>query len=100
MIQRIFDNFLFVLKKSIQFDGRADRSEYWWFFAAAAAISTVFYVVDAAIGIPFFGTVFLLAMLIPSLSVTIRRLHDSDRSGWWLLICLVPILGVFAVLAM
>ena len=69
-------------RKYVDFSGRAGRPEYWWFFLfyAIVYIATLF--------IPFVGFIVWLALLLPSLAVTARRLHDIDRSGWW---CLLPI---------
>ena len=79
--------------------GRASRSEYWWWilfvsltWIAATFIDTSFFDVDAEE----FGPVHslaMLALLCPNVTVAVRRLHDCARSGWWLLIALVPILG-------
>ncbi|MCB9904161.1 MAG: DUF805 domain-containing protein [Planctomycetes bacterium] len=94
--------YLEVLKKYAVFTGRARRKEYWmfvlfnWLISLALTFvdSLVFgYAWDGSQGIAILNTVYSLAVLIPSLAVGIRRLHDTDRSGWWLLINLIPILG-------
>ena len=64
------------------------------------AIALMLQMFDLMIGIPVLSIVFMLAVFLPGVAVSIRRLHDSDRSGWWLLIGFVPVLGVFAVLAL
>lgn len=93
------------LSKYATFQGRAPRSEYWWFFLfnyiAMLAISLLFGLVGYLInGMPGFSISWLigsaftwLALLLPNLSVLIRRLHDTNRSGWWFFICLVPCIG-------
>ena len=68
-------------RKYATFSGRAGRREYWWFFLFYAIVNLV------ASFIPVVGFVIWLAVLLPSLAVTARRLHDTDRSGWW---CLLP----------
>lgn len=80
--------------KYADFNGTATRSEFWWF--------TLFCWV-ASMLINFFGgsiasTVFSLATLLPSIAVGARRLHDTDRSGWWLLISLVPFIGAIVLI--
>jgi uncharacterized membrane protein YhaH (DUF805 family) len=54
--------------------------------------------IDAATGLGFLAIIYTLAVLIPALSVSVRRLHDTSRSGWWLLIGLVPLIGAIVVL--
>jgi uncharacterized membrane protein YhaH (DUF805 family) len=86
----------------INFTGRAAAPEFWFWilFSALGAVVTEF--VDAAVfihhpGLSPLNSLFTLAVLLPSLAVTVRRLHDTDRTGWWLL--LVPTgLGIFLLL--
>ena len=75
-------------KKYVGFDGRASRSEFWWF-----ALFT--FLVSLAVGIvrQSLSSLFSLAVLLPSLAVGARRLHDTDRSAWFLLLWLVPVVG-------
>ncbi|TDV41941.1 uncharacterized membrane protein YhaH (DUF805 family) [Pseudomonas graminis] len=76
-----------VLKKYAVFSGRARRKEYWMFFLISFLISIALAVVDAIIGSnSMISNVYSLALLIPSLAVGVRRLHDTDRSGWWLIV--------------
>lgn len=79
--------------KYATFDGRATRSEYWWFalftVLASAILGTIS---ETASG------VFSLAVLLPSLAVGARRLHDTNRSGWFLLLWLIPVVGWIVVL--
>jgi uncharacterized membrane protein YhaH (DUF805 family) len=76
--------------KYANFSGRAPRSEFWFWtlFYCLAGIAASF--VDRAIGLPVASGLFWLATLIPTLAVTVRRLHDLDRTGWWLLLFVVP----------
>ncbi len=93
--------YLEVLQKYAMFDGRARRKEYWMFFLINILVSVVLLAIDNLIGTfsPQMGGVGLLqglyslAILIPSLAVTVRRLHDTGRTGWWVLISLVPLIG-------
>ena len=78
----------------VNFSDRASRSEYWYFLLfynigvfAGVAIDTWI------IGLPIIAWTFILATILPLLSVSVRRLHDLDRSGWWVLLDLVPLVG-------
>ena len=93
------------LKKYADFSGRASRSEYWWFYLLIIIVYAVAMIVDSVIGTDqAFGpygivmAISMLALLIPSLAAAVRRLHDTDRSGWWLLIVLIPLIGVIVLL--
>ncbi|MEU1377869.1 DUF805 domain-containing protein [Streptomyces triculaminicus] len=88
-----------VLKKYATFSGRAGRPEFWMFTLISFVISIVLAVIDSALGTaPVIGLVYSLAVLLPGLAVGVRRLHDIDRSGWWLLLALIPILGSIVLL--
>ena len=97
--------YLEVLKKYAVFNGRARRKEYWFFFLFSIIITIVLSIIDVAAGsldaktgLGLFTGIYTLAILIPSLAVSVRRLHDTDRSGWWLLISLIPIIGGLVIL--
>lgn len=96
--------YLAVLKKYAVFGGRARRMEYWMFALFSIIISIVLGVVDSVVGtsteagVGIISSVYSLAVLVPSIAVSVRRLHDTDRSGWWLLVGLVPCIGVFVIL--
>ena len=87
--------YLDVLKKYKEFNGRASRIEYWMFFLFNAIIAIIISIIDGVI----FGKtrvliyIYDLAVLLPSLAVGWRRLHDTNRSGWWILINLIPVIG-------
>ena len=93
------DYYLEVLKKYTVFSGRARRAEYWMFVLINFIVSAVLFAVDSALGINtdggvgVLGGIYSLAVLLPSLAVTCRRLHDTGRSGWWMLIAVIPIVG-------
>jgi uncharacterized membrane protein YhaH (DUF805 family) len=88
-----------VLERYALFTGRSARPEFWWYFLAAAIIGIVF---NILIGISsFFFVIYViygLAVLIPGLAVGVRRLHDTDKSGWWLLLALIPIVGIIVLI--
>jgi uncharacterized membrane protein YhaH (DUF805 family) len=91
-------------QKYADFTGRARRSEYWWFFLFNVLVGAVASVIDSILGTRYgSGTGLVqalvqLALLIPGIAVGVRRLHDTGRSGWWLLIGLVPIVGWIVLL--
>jgi uncharacterized membrane protein YhaH (DUF805 family)/DNA-directed RNA polymerase subunit RPC12/RpoP len=94
-----------VLKQYTKFVGRAQRKEYWYFTLFSTIISIVLIIIDATIGtfntefsIGLLSGIYSLAVFIPYLAVTIRRLHDTNRSGWWCLVAGIPILGAIALI--
>jgi uncharacterized membrane protein YhaH (DUF805 family) len=89
-----------VLKKYAVFNGRARRKEYWCFFLFNLIIAFVLGIIDAVTGsfnpeagMGLLSSIYVLAVLIPGISVMVRRLHDTDRSGWWFWIVLIPFIG-------
>lgn len=97
--------YLEVLKKYAVFDGRAGQKEYWWFSLFSFIIILVLSVIDIVtgtfnvnVGLGLLGGIYTLAVLIPSIAVSVRRLHDTDRSGWWFLINGIPLIGVIVFL--
>jgi len=87
-----------VLTQYATFSGRARRSEYWWFFLAYFIASVVASIIDGILGVTVLGVILALGLLIPSLAVGVRRLHDIGKSGWWLLIGLIPLVGAIVLL--
>lgn len=88
-----------VLSKYADFTGRAGRSEFWWFALFNLLASLVIGMIDQAIfGQEILGFIFALGVLLPGIAVAARRLHDIDRSGWWLLIVLIPLIGWIVLL--
>jgi uncharacterized membrane protein YhaH (DUF805 family) len=86
-----FDNY-------VKFDGRASRPEFWWWVLFAFLVSVAARLLDAALGIHFLYAIAGLGLFLPGLGVSIRRLHDTNRSGWWILIGLIPIIGFIVLL--
>ncbi len=83
------------------FEGRASRSEYWWFALFIVLVYIACALVGAVIGDTATSVLFILAvcaLFLPQLAVTIRRLHDTSKSGWWYLITLVPYAGSIVLL--
>jgi uncharacterized membrane protein YhaH (DUF805 family) len=82
----------------VNFAGRAIRSEYWYWVLFVFLAEIVTGIVDFVLGVQITTTIFALAVLLPGLAVTIRRLHDLDRSGWWVLLALIPLIGAIVLL--
>ena len=95
------DWYLNVLKNYFGFGGRARRKEYWMFILISVIISAILNVIQSVIGmeIPALSLIYSLAVLLPSIAVGVRRLHDGNRSGWWLLVALVPVVVIFYLIA-
>lgn len=112
---------LMPLRRYAQFTGRSRRKEYWMFFLFVIIAVIVLSILDSVLGLgggmdrqAEFGDgaaaasfnasggvltlIFYLAILIPSIAVAIRRLHDTDRSGWWILIGLIPLIGAIVLI--
>lgn len=96
--------FLTVLSRWSDFAGRSSRREYWMYTLVLVLMSIVLGILDGVIlgeaalsQLLTFGNVFSLATLVPSLSVSVRRLHDIDRSGWWLLLSLTGV-GILLII--
>lgn len=83
------------------FQGRARRQEYWMYALINLIIVVILSIIDTLIfnsGNNFISGIYSLAVLIPGIAVSVRRLHDTDRSGWWLLLSLIPIVGIIVLL--
>jgi uncharacterized membrane protein YhaH (DUF805 family) len=81
-----------------KFDGRASRPAFWWWALFSLLVGIAGSIVDAVIGSQILNIVVSLGLLLPNLSVSIRRLHDTDRTGWWILIALIPLIGLIVLL--
>jgi uncharacterized membrane protein YhaH (DUF805 family) len=109
--------YISVLKKYVVFNGRATRSEYWYFVLFSTIISMILMGIDIAMGsgsaestvnadtgvamnmsAGILTGIYSLGVLLPSLAVLIRRLHDTDHSGWWVFISLIPLIGAIILL--
>ncbi len=88
------DYFIGALKKYADFNGRARRKEYWMF----VLIYMVINVILAVLGMDIISMIVGLALLVPSISIGTRRLHDTGRSGWWQLIYFVPLIGLIVMI--
>ena len=97
--------YLEALKKYATFRGRSRRKEYWYFTLFNMIVMLLLMAIDGMMGsfsskagIGFLSTIYSLAVIIPGIAVSIRRLHDTSRSGWWLVISFVPIIGGIVLL--
>lgn len=109
-VRSVFENYA-------TFTGRARRAEYWWFFLFSLIVSVILSIIDGALfgysvtsessdwavsfdveTVGILTSIWSLVTFIPGLAVAVRRLHDTGRSGWWLLIVLVPLAGVIVLI--
>jgi len=81
-----------------KFDGRANKPAFWWWFLFGILVGIGASILDAIIGTTIISIIVALGLLLPNLSVGIRRLHDTNRTGWWILIGLIPIIGFIVLL--
>jgi uncharacterized membrane protein YhaH (DUF805 family) len=82
------------------FNGRATRQEYWMFTLFNGVFSMMVTIVGINLGIGYLSILYSLAVLIPGFAVAVRRLHDVNKSGWWLLIMLIPLFGIIWLLVL
>lgn len=103
--------YLKVLKQYAKFKGRARRKEYWTFILVNSPLYITFYILAVMISkseavnpiyiiIYLILLIYFLSILIPSLAVTVRRLHDRGRSGWYILVSLIPVAGIWLIIIM
>jgi uncharacterized membrane protein YhaH (DUF805 family) len=90
--------FIDAFKKYADFSGRSSRKEYWMFVLIYLIIYIALAVIDAVLSGFWLTTIFSLILLIPSISITTRRLHDTGRTGWWQLIYFIPLIGLIVML--
>jgi len=92
--------------KYATFEGRAPRSEFWWFYLFLFLGNMILGLVDSALfgtapdgnPVSLLGGIFSLAVLLPTIAVGVRRLHDRDMSGWWYLLVFIPLLGALILI--
>jgi uncharacterized membrane protein YhaH (DUF805 family) len=104
-MESVIDWMLLPLKRYADFSGRSRRKEYWFFTLGCAIAGFIAGIVENILGLSgsvgpygFLSILLILALFLPSLSVSVRRLHDQDKSGWFLLIALIPIIGSVVIL--
>ncbi|MFZ3493318.1 DUF805 domain-containing protein [Streptomyces sp. 5.8] len=91
-----------VVKRYADFNGRARRQEYWMYILFYAALVIVALIIDFAVSTyPLFYLLVVLGLFLPTLGVGVRRLHDQDKSGWWVLVGIIPFVGwIWAIVLM
>ncbi|MEO6718100.1 MAG: DUF805 domain-containing protein [Novosphingobium sp.] len=96
---------LMPLKRYAEFSGRSRRKEYWFFLLGVVIAAIVLSIIEKIVGLPIilgpYGpltSLLLIAVIIPSIAVQVRRFHDQDKSGWFVLLSLIPFLGGLVVL--
>jgi len=87
-------------EKYITFEGRASRSEYWYFVLFMILCYVAASIIDGVLGLFVLYPLTVLAFLIPSIAAGVRRLHDTDKSGWWMLISLIPLVGFIVLIVL
>jgi uncharacterized membrane protein YhaH (DUF805 family) len=91
-------------KGYVVWNARSTRSEYWWWALFTVIVGIVAAVIDAVVfgsdtaGLGLLSIIANIALFLPGLSLIVRRLHDTDRSGWWFWIGLIPLIGVIVLL--
>ena len=105
-MQSPFDYMKMPLQRYADFSGRSRRMEYWMFYVGSIGASIVARMIEGILGMgnmmaqgsgPL-SALLLLALLVPSIAVLVRRLHDQDKSGWLALLIFIPIIGWLALL--
>ncbi|WP_304635202.1 DUF805 domain-containing protein [Pseudoalteromonas sp.] len=92
------EHFKEALNRYADFTGRIRRQSYWMFILFYLLFAMLCGLIDSLLGEEIISSIYALALFIPSLSATTRRLHDTGRSGWWQLLYLLPVVGVLIVI--
>ena len=97
--------YLAALKKYAVFAGRARRKEFWFFMLFNTLVTVALAMIDLwtgtydeDVGLGVLSGLYAVAMIVPGIAVTVRRLHDTDRSGWWYLLLFIPVIGALVIL--
>jgi uncharacterized membrane protein YhaH (DUF805 family) len=90
-VNAVIENFKTVVTKHyFDFQGRARRSVFWWYILVVFILGIIAYIIDRLLGMQIISGLLSLALLLPNLGVSVRRLHDVGKSGWWILLPLAP----------
>jgi len=85
-------------KRYVDFKGRTSRSGFWFYILGAIVVAILASVLDSIVGMGIFTPLLSLASIIPAIAIYARRLHDINKSGWWQLIVLIPLVGVIVLI--
>ncbi len=97
----LVEAFQLALKNALIPQGRASRAEYWWFVLANLVVGIVIAILTRVSGIfVIVNILYTLAIIVPGLMIAIRRMHDTNKSGWFLLIGIIPIVGSIVLIVM
>ncbi|OCG31250.1 hypothetical protein A9G28_11365 [Gilliamella sp. Fer1-1] len=86
-----------ITKNYANFNGRARRKEYWMYVLFSSILTVIAIIIDKMIGSPLM-VILTLALFLPNLAVTVRRLHDTSKSGWWVLLQFIPFIGAIIII--
>ncbi len=92
------DWYLLVLKNYLGFHGRARRKEFWMFLLIDILIRIILGLVEYRLQVGFLSQIYSVLIFLPYVGVSMRRLHDTERSGWWLLLSFIPVIGTLVLL--
>lgn len=92
------DYYLDAFRQAFDFSGRSTRKAYWMFVLINLVISLLLMGVEVVINAWGISALYNLVLIVPGISYAVRRLHDTGRSGWWLLLFLVPVIGIIIVM--
>jgi uncharacterized membrane protein YhaH (DUF805 family) len=87
-----------VIRNAVNFSGRACRSEFWWWALLTNVVTGTAYVADLKLHTGLLVTLSILVIFVPNLAVEVRRLHDMDATGWWVLLSFIPLLGALILM--
>ena len=90
----------YVKNQYTNFNGRVSRRQYWFFVLFYVVLSIPLIIVDALLGIRLLTMILALALVVPSIGIGVRRLHDLGKPGWWYFMALVPVLGAIALIVL
>ena len=106
-VDKNMNYYIEAFKRYVDFNGRSSRSEYWYFILFNLIVSMVLVIIDLAIGtydkqsnLGLLSGLYQLAVFLPALALAVRRLHDTDRSGWFVLLVLLPIVGTIVYIVL
>lgn len=98
MVKEVIAAYKAMFMNYANFKGRTNRRDFWLAYLANIIVSFVIGLVSVLISLPIVGFIYLIAILIPSLALEIRRLHDIGKSDWYILLALIPLIGMIVLI--